>query len=112
MQNSFWNGLSFEEWTKESNKRWQALLNGESTILIPSDFCQIKSDFGSFIMIQSSCLLNEEPNLFVRSTYYKRALKVLVPKEIKAGDSIRIVRKSQSGKSYIAKIEESDNDGQ
>ena len=102
----FWNNLTFEEWTSESEKEWDKFISGETTLVLPEPFFRIETDFGLFIQVQMNCLLSEPPGLFVRDSYYGPALKVLVPLSAKPGDKIRIVRASKSGKSLIAETKD------
>lgn len=99
-----WNDLSFEAWSALSKKNWEEFVSGNSTVTLPESFYTINTDYGTFIQVQPLAFLDEEPLVFVRTSYYGPALKVQIPNTAKAGDKIRVKRKSKSGKSLIAEV--------
>jgi len=101
---TFWNGLTPEEWREELEKQMTDFLEGRQMIKLPEKYFQIRMDFGVFIEVQSSCMLKNPPEVLVRTCHYGPALKILIPKEAKEGDDIRVVCRSKSGKSYVAEI--------
>lgn len=105
MKDSFWNGLTAEEWRALLKEKYDSFLRGEYAIELPENFYSIEEQFGKFIQIQASSFLDDEPEVLVRTSYYGPMLKVLIPKHAKTGDKIRIVKMAKSGKSYIAEIE-------
>jgi len=104
MRNSHYKNLTPEQWRDENSKCWKETLEGILTITLPESYYLLQFDSGNFIEIQMNCLYDEPPGVFVRDSHYGPALKVMIPKNAKPGDTIRLVRKSQSGKSYIAEI--------
>lgn len=102
---TFWNNLSFEEWCRLNDQRCQEFYDGERTLTLPEKFYAMDTDYGRFIQIQPCCLLDEEPvGYLIRDSYYGPMMKVQIPTSAKAGDEIRVVRPSRSGKSLIAEV--------
>lgn len=103
---TFWNGLSHEGWSLESNRRWEQFQDGETTITIDKNTGIWKLDTGRYVLVQRECLLSLPPGPVFRETFWGGAMKAFLPPNAGVGDKMRVKRVSRSGKSLILEIAE------
>jgi len=99
-----WNGLSPEQWSAKSEEAWDEFVEGTTTVVLPDGYYKIETEHGIFIQVQMAAIMSEPPDVFVRTSHYGPAMKVLIPEMAQPGDRIRIRRRSKSGKSLIGVI--------
>ena len=85
MIHRFWNGMTHEEWSAKQKEVRENFKAGHLKVQLPEGVLRIEAEYGDFVEVLPSCLLKYEPHISFYKQHYGPALKVMIPKRIKAG---------------------------